>query len=222
MKRRISVLAAAAALAAVGSTTGQFTPPFELDDASVIVEHNVTNGDSALILEADSHDPLRSVELRNPQGAPMLRLQARTGQLLGVGGLRIETSDGDWNGLLATCPEGLYPFLGRTVAGRLAFGEAWLSHSMPAAPTITAPLPGATLDADAVRIEWAADPSAVEHRIGLEQGDTDTMVARVASGRSSFETPAGVLRPGELTKVEVIAVGANGNRTAVEVEFWTR
>ena len=216
---RISTFAAAAALAASAWTASEAPPPFELDGSRIIVEHNATNGDAALIVEADTHTPLSMLELRNLDGAPMLRLQSRAGQLLGLGTFTVESADGDLPGLMARCPAGVYPMYAKLSNGRRAWGEALLSHEMPAAPQILWPTAGALVDGDALTLSWVAAPGAIEYRIGLEQGDTDTMIVRVAGGTESLIVPPGVLAPGQLSKVEVIAVGANGNRTAVEVEF---
>lgn len=223
MRMRLWTVVAATSVVALASWAAAGSAPGpRLKWASVILEQNVTNGDCALIVEADAADPLRSLDVRDASGTSLLRTQARPNVLSGLGGMRLETSDGPLSELLTRRPEGDYTFVARTQSGQLSFGVATLSHALPEAPTILWPTVGAAAAASDLTLSWSGDPQTLEYQLGLEQGDTDTMIVRVSGDTSQLRVPAGVLRSGEPAKFELIAVGRNGNRTAVEVEFDVR
>ena len=56
----------------------------------------------------------------------------------------------------------------------------------------------------------------------MEQGETDGVNIQVPKGKSTLRIPPGILAPGTETQLEIAAVGANGNKTLVEIPFTTR
>ena len=108
------------------------------------------------------------------------------------------------------------------MSGRLVQGSANLDHGLVAAPVITHPLAGeASVPLGNLVVDWIPDPQAVGYTIDLEQDENDGLKANLKAGASSFQVPAGVLDPNTPTRLEIQAIGPNGNRTTSEIRFTT-
>ena len=141
---------------------------------------------------------------------------------LGLYGFRLQAGEAD-----RPCPrrhpEGVYSIRARTRDGRVALGSAVLSHRIPGAPVPIYPQEGEVgVPASGLRVSWVPDPVAARYQVNLEQGETDLLAVSLRSGTGSFTVPDGVLASGCRYKLEIGAVGAEGNCTFREVSFLTR
>lgn len=225
---------AALALAVLG--TGQADPAphpdrgrLHLKEEALVLEYSATHGEATLKLEAESEQPLERVRVNAPRGgAAVFDIIAPNGRDLALSGFLLETRELTPESLLATYPQGVYELTGRTARGQAIVGSAELSYLLPEAPVVLYPVEGAVgVPARGLRVRWTIpatwdDSGAVAYQISLEQDDNDGMSARVPGNTGSFLVPDGVLRSGVETQVEIAAIGANGNRTLVEVTFTTR
>jgi len=197
-------------------------PAIHFTQETMIIEYSATLHQAEIVVEAECEEALDHVEVLNPSGAPILRLQTRGGQSVSLAGLRLEMGESSLAALYANCPEGVYRIRARSVSGRLVQGHASLSLEMVAAPVITYPLAGAGgVAITSTAISWLPDPQAAGYTIDLEQNENDGLKATLPAGSSSFQVPAGVLAPNTQTRLEIQAIAPNGNRTLSEIRFTT-
>ena len=209
--------------AAVG-TGGGDPETAALKEARISIEYSAAADEGALVVSAESETGLDQVELRDPSGNRVLGLATSgRGRNPALFGFELEAGESAPAALLQAYPEGAYQIRARTPEGRLAIGTAVLSHRLPSAPRILVPQDGDVVYARAaMRIAWVPDPLAAEYRVNLEQGETDRMSARLAAGTGSFEVPDGVLQSGRRYRLEIGAVGPEGNVTISEALFVAR
>lgn len=214
---------AATSLALLFVSAGETTATRQFKEEKLVIEYTVTAQEAALVMSAESEVPLSLVELRDPLGRPAMRLQVGNGLDLSLSGFDVESRESTIDELLSAYPEGHYTFGGRTIAGHVIVGGATLSHALPEAPRILWPLQGAqSVPAEDLTVRWAGDAGAVGFHVILEQGENDGISIRVPEESNSLEIPNGILAPGTETWLEIAAIGENGNRTLVEVQFTTR
>ena len=189
-----------------------------LKEEEMRVEFTATSGEVTLIVAAESETSLGSVEVRSPNGGPLLRLASGDRALQGF---VIETMEIGPEEFFTTYREGTYDLEARTLDGRIAKGEARLAHDLPRVPLVLSPLEGAMNVPLNPVITWVPDPEAAGYQIVLEQGENDGLTATLPAGSSSFQVPYGILESGMDSHFEVGAIGENGNCTLVEVNFTT-
>ena len=122
-----------------------------LKDAKLNIEHNATDKDTGFQGFVDS-EGWRRLDVRGPAGQ-VLTFEAR-GTLANLGltelffeSVEPENADVPIDEMLAKLPEGNYTIAGPTQengksAGRTS-GTAWLTHDIPAGPTLVSPAEGA-------------------------------------------------------------------------------
>ncbi len=193
-----------------------------LKEERIMVELTASSDEVALVVTAEAETGLDLVEIKNPLGQPVLGL-ASGNRGLGLYGFRLEAGETDRPAFFAAYPEGVYSIRARTRDGRVALGSAVLSHRIPSAPVPIYPQEGDVgVPASGLRVSWVPDPAAARYQVNLEQGETDLLAVSLRSGTGSFTVPDGVLAPGRRYKLEIGAVGAEGNCTFREVSFLTR
>lgn len=198
-------------------------PPMALlKEESVRLEYTVTAPEAVLVFSAESESSLEKLEVRDPFGATVLRLHGSPADALSISGFKIETREMPLAELLATYAEGEYRLAARTEDGRAAFGRAQLSLALPRPARVIYPTKNATGVPVDLLVEWAPDPTVSEYYIELEQNENDGLTASLPAGSSSFQVPAGVLRPGTESHLEIGTINEHGNTTLVEVAFTTR
>ena len=195
-----------------------------LRQATISAEVTASSGEVALVVSAEAETGLDLVEVRDPSGLRIAGLssgiRART---LALHGFRLEVAETDRATFFATYPPGLYEIRARTGDGRPAIATARLSHAVPLPPTPVYPLEDdVDVPSSGLSVRWAASSDAAHFQIGLEEGETDLLAARLAAGSRSFTVPDGVLEPGHRYKLEIGAVDESGNCTFREVLFRTR
>ena len=197
-------------------------PPMTLKEESLTLEYNATVGDVVVKANAECEVALDRVEVRNPHGSAIFNVRSQGGRGIALSSLKLETQESDLATLCLICPEGHYDMRAVTVDGRAVLGGAELTHELPAVPEILFPLDGDHGIAPEVTVRWALDPQADGYRVTLEQDENDGLVVNLPPGNNSFTVPAYVLAPQRRTRLEVGAIGPNGNTSAVEVLFRTR
>jgi Fibronectin type III domain len=213
-----------------GATAGRATIP--LEDATMIIEVNSTDGDAGLQVFLDG-EPWRSVEVRSPDGRKILAVGAK-GELrhLGLTELFSESNEPSFDDVpleefLALFPEGEYAFSGTTVEGDRLTGTATLSHEIPAGPVIVSPEDGAVVSPDALVVEWepVTEPAGIDvagYQVIVEREDPlRAFQVTLPSTETSVTVPSEFLEAATDYKVEVLAIEANGNQTITEHSFAT-
>ncbi len=225
MHKSITVLPVLA-LVALGGQRGEPAPHSKLKEETMIVEYTASADEATIVVKAESEDVLHRVQVRSPGGAPVLELRTRPGQSIGMAGFVVESEEVPLTALRGIYAEGSYRLLADLADGRAAEGCAELSFVLPPAPDLIYPTEGMTGVPTDLVVAWRPTSQATRsevtgYKIVLEQGEDDGLEATLPASASSFQVPDGILTPGTPTLVEVAAIGANGNRTIVEVCFMT-
>jgi hypothetical protein len=118
----------------------------ELDDATIIVEVNATDGDAGFQIFLDG-EGWKRVSIYDPNWRQIFKVKTRGG-VREIGGgteLFLETAEPEFETpdelqeLLDLLPPGDYRFYGRTVEGDWLHGTAELTHNIPCAPELVQP-----------------------------------------------------------------------------------
>lgn len=155
----------------------------ELDDATIIVEVNATDGDAGFQIFLDG-EGWRRVSIYDPNWRQIFKVKTRGG-IREIGGgteLFLETAEPEFETpdelqeLLDLLPEGKYRFFGRTVEGAWLYGKAKLTHNIPCKPELLVPAEvdpedGAVPDVvnEPVNISW----EPVDSHLGADSEDPD-------------------------------------------------
>lgn len=207
--------------------------PVQLDEATVIVEINDTDGDAGLQVFVDG-EPWRSLTVTGPTGQQvghLLEVNAK-GRLanFGLTELFSESNEPPFDvfpleRFKRKFPEGLYTFSGSTIDGQPLVGSAHLSHDFPDGPDTESPADGATVARDEVVARWGPgqQPEGV-HLIGFRVIVTREDPLRVFSAdlRPSvreLRIPARFLEPGTEYQLEIQAIDRSGNQTSTDTTF---
>ena len=193
-----------------------------LKEERMVLELTATSGEATLIVEAESEGGLERVEVRSPRGESLLRLRSAEGRDVALQGFVIETRETSVESILSTFPEGRYDLRAWTTDGDSVRGAARFAHALPRAPEVLYPYDEAVNVPTNLTVGWKPDPEAVRYQVILEQNENDGLTVNLPAGSDAFHVPPGVLAPGTESLLEVGAIGANGNRTLVEVRFTTR
>jgi len=230
----VGALAGGVALAqsTPGSPAGRAAKPIHLEEATMIIEVNATDGDAGLQVFLDG-EAWRSMTITDPNGRRILDVGPR-GRLgrLGLTELFSESEEPTFTELpLAKFkrkfPEGRYRFVGRTADGRKLVGSARFSHDTPPGPKITSPPEGGVVAPDAAVASWDAVPDSggieiAGYRAIVErENPLRTFQVELPASAHSVTIPAEYLEPDTKYKLEVQAIERSGNQTISELEFRT-
>ncbi|MFN0007077.1 MAG: hypothetical protein ACKVXR_04145 [Planctomycetota bacterium] len=198
-------------------------PSIPFDEARLILEYNATDGDAEIVLDVDADVGLERFRVISPDGRQVLDLRARDCQELGIRKIRLETPEPSLEEVLEAYPEGLYHFRGKSVDGQVLVSDVWLSHELPAAPTITFPLDGAVgVPTNGSGTTWTAGADAASFFLEIEQDDLGVDVhSNIPGGATSFGFPAGWLIGDTEYQLGIATRSENGNLTVVEMHFTT-
>jgi len=193
------------------------------DEARIFFEFNSTDNDLGVQVKLDG-DAWKRLRIFNPADRRILNLSVdgRLG-MLGLTELFFESDEPSPQEVLDLMQEGEYEFEGLTVDGELLEGESELSHDLPPAPNILVPsVAGEELDRLDAVVEWGAIPGIAGWEIIVENEDAGAeMTVPLSAGVTSLHIPEEFLDPGTEYKVEVLAIGTNGNKTISERVFVT-
>jgi Fibronectin type III domain len=200
-----------------------------LEDTTVIVETNATDGDAGLQFFLDG-EPWRSMKIFRPGGKKILDVNA-TGRLknFGLTELFSETNEPEFKELPFSkfkrrFPEGTYKFVGRSIEGRKQVGRARLSHRIPDGPEIIAPAAGSIVPDGNVEARWAPAPQPgidIEgYRVIVEREDPFRLYqVELPASQTSVTIPSEFLEPGTEYLLEIQTIERNGNQTISEHFF---
>jgi hypothetical protein len=193
------------------------------DEARIYFEFNSTDNDLGVQVFLDG-DAWNRLKISGPRDREILEIRARgTLGRLGLTELFWESDEPSPEEVLALFREGEYEFEGRTVDGEELESEATLSHELPPAPVILVPAaPDDVIDRANAVIRWEAIPGIASLEIIVENEAADNeMLVPLPAGATSLHLPVEFLDPETEYKVEVLAIGENGNKTIAEREFVT-
>ena len=221
---RAAVLAATVLAPTLGLAE-QHKPVGEFEEASIHVEHNATDGDTELAIEALplSDLGLKSLSVFSPRWRRVLEVEAPARS----GGLRefeFETPEPEESAILASYPEGEYFYFGVGTDGRQFLGTAELSHELPAPTTIVFPQDEQEVPVAPLTIQWTAVPGVVHYIVELENESVDpelSLTFDVPPDVTSFAVPQSLIVPGGDYELGIATVHENGNLVFVEVGFST-
>jgi hypothetical protein len=221
--KKTTLFLALVTLAAFGWTPPPSGPTRGLKEEKMVIEYTVTENEAVVRIKAETEHSLDQVELRSPDGRPMLEMRASAGRRLPLSGFELETREVLLSELLELYPEGLYDIRGLTVVADPVRGNAYLSPALLRPPFMVYPRTGdVDVPIDDMIVRWRGEPRAAAYEVVLEQDDNDGLTVTLDGRAREFRVPAGILRSGVETFVEIVAIAPNGNRTAVEVVFTTR
>lgn len=209
-------------LTTLGLTQERRRPAVPLGAREMILEW--TPGQEAVVrIAAESEEGLECIRIFCPDGRKLIDLDARNRLRSSLGGFEIELREPSLERLLESYTEGRYDISADTVGGKRALGTANLSFDLPVAPRIVHPRPGELVPSSGLTVFWvAAERGLAGYELQVEQGDDDGLRVKLPPERSSFRVPTGILAAGTETTLEIVAIGANGNRTIAEVLFTTQ
>ena len=212
-----SVLTLAPAVGSGGEKGG-----FEV--ATIRFEQNVTDKDVEVVFEINGEDDsLSRLRVLGPDGRTVADVTAPAATL-GLKQFVFESPEPrDTAALKAAYPEGKYRFEGTTVGGEELEGTCNLSHSLPAAVKLVAPLARATdVQIEGLQVRWNPIQGASGYIVELEQEDTGfALVVNLPGTASTLALPAGLLTPATEYVLGIGAIAAGGNRTFMETSFMT-
>jgi hypothetical protein len=195
----------------------------EFDALNLFIEFNSTDNDAGIQLFLDG-DAWKTLTIRDPSGTKILSIKASGGLGdLGLTELFFEGGEPSPEEVLAAFPEGEYQVEARTIEGELLVGTADLSHDFLPAPVFS-PSGGAVVDRNNTVVTWEAVPGAIAYEVIVENEDLGiSMTFRVPASTSplSLPLPPALLLPNTEYDIEVLAIGANGNKTITESNFVT-
>ena len=219
------------AAAKSGPGSGAMTAkPIHLEEATMIIEVNSTDGDAGLQAFLDG-EPWSSMKISSPDGRTIVDVKNK-GRLehFGLTELFSESNEPPFDELplrkfKKRFPAGKYRFRGRTIEGRKLVGKAKLSHEIPDGPEIASPTEGATVPRDGAVASWKPVPETggvdvVGYRAIVErENPLRTFQVELPASVTSVTIPAEYLEPNTRYKIEVQAIERSGNQTISELEF---
>jgi hypothetical protein len=218
----LTILAASATAAAGGIDP----PPTPFEEASIIVEHNATDGDTEIVIEGVAGDEgLQLLRIRSPDGRRVVTLLAPDPTTLGMREFLFESPEPPGDAVLAAYPEGKYVLYGESTSGEVFRSVLTLSHDLPPPVTILHPAHEAELPArEALVIRWSHVPDIEGYLLEFENESEEieqALTINLPAHQTSYRIPARLLPPGGEFQIGIHTVAENGNIVAVESTFTT-
>jgi hypothetical protein len=223
----LGIAAARSAPTPNGQTTQNVV---RLDEATMIVEVNATDGDAGLQVFLDG-EAWQTMAISGPDGREIVDIDTKSRlKNYGLTELFSESSEPTFDEFplkkfKKLFPEGKYSFDGTTIEGDRLVGKAKLSHDIPDGPNITAPADGAMVAPDDVVASWdpVPQPSGVNivgYRAIVEREDPLRVFSvDLPASATSVTIPSEFLETGIEYLLEVQAIEASGNQTLTEIRF---
>ena len=241
-------LVAVVALILGAAVPGVWAQPIPLDDSTIIIETNFTDGDAGIQVFLDG-EAWNKIQIKDPNGKKIFDVKGK-GSLkkFGLTELFLESEEPNFlevdedaitlEEILDLFPEGDYEFKGKSVEKDKLEGTATLSHDIPCGPDNLVPAEATTLaNGAAVTISWdhvtvmlndtgdacSADPITVDtYQVIVENVDTENEfsvhLSAVPAG-NQVTVPAAFIEDDTTYKYEVLAIADNGNQTIAETWF---
>jgi hypothetical protein len=193
-----------------------------MERASIMLERNATDDDLEIRLQLSGNsDGLANLKVTAPDGRVVMDLRAEQSKI-GLRHIIIETPEpARGTGVLQAFPAGLYRISGTNPAGVEVASTMTLSHTLPAASTITEPKADQRdVPATGLVLRWTRVPEIAQVQVVLEHERSGTELrAQLPASVTSLAVPDGFLVAGRTYKVAVGTISRDGNRTFVETEF---
>lgn len=217
-----------------------------LKEAKLNIEHNATDEDTGFQGFVDS-EGWRRLDIRGP-GGPLATFRARGAFAdLGLTELFFESvepvnADVPIDAMLAKLPEGRYTIAGPAQengkdAGPTS-GKAWLTHDIPAGPTLLSPAEGVTVPVRGVVARWAPVSRTITGRpvriiayqliVEKDVEPHPHMIGKLGLSMylprsvTRIAIPNGFLEHHTAYNWEVLAIERSGNQTLSSGSFRTR
>lgn len=185
-------------------------------------EFNSTDNDLGVQLLLDADD-WQHIEGSDPRGKKIVDIDAR-GRLkdLGLTELFFESAEPSPQEVLDMIPAGTYSFSGKTVDGERIAGTANLSHTLPPAPSFS-PSQGEVVDISSAVITWKGITGLASYQVIVSEETLGMeMTVDLDAATTTLQVPTAFLHRDTEYKVEVLAIGTNGNKTITEGTFRTK
>jgi hypothetical protein len=187
----------------------------EFSEASIILEHNATDGDAEIVVFAKGGDKgLARISILAPDGTAVLDLSTQK-RTLGLQKFSVETAEPVMSKVISAYPEGTYRFEGVTVDGVRLHSTTNLVHGLPSPPVIT-------INKTEGKVNWTAVAGATGYSIEIEREVDGENVMKLTIDlpitSTSFSIPKVLFVPGEY-KVGFAVRGKTGNIVVVEKVF---
>ena len=233
MTRKITGGAVALALILVAAAPAAAQGPLRFSESDLFIEINATDGDAGLQMQLGGEEWER-LRLIDPRNRTIVDVRAG-GSLDGYGltDMFFESNEPPFRRVPFSrfrerFPEGRYRFEATAVNGRRLIGSDRLTHVVPGAPRVLAPVRNAVVDPASLVVQW----EPVSRPQGITIVRYQVIVSREGPGGGNFEidlppsattatVPTGFLVRGARYAVEVIARATSGNQTITEVHFRT-
>lgn len=204
--------------------TGPASAADSFENAELRLEQNLTDKDVEVKFDVLTHNKgIAALQIMTPDGRVIVDFKSPSSKF-GIRHLSLESPEPANDGKIqADFPEGVYRFHGTTTSGDKLQATATLSHRLPPAPQVVHPRPGQEdVQIFGATVLWNPMPDIAKYVVILEDENTGQEVSAIVSGtKNVFSIPVGFLTFGSKYKVEIGAVGRNGNRTFVEFEITT-
>ncbi len=207
-------------LAALVATVPGVHAQEEFDAAQLFIELNDTDNDAGVLVFLDGPE-WRWLRIRDPFGQKIAQITSLAElRALGLTELFFESGEPTPEEVLGLFPEGEYTFRARLLEGGFATGTATLSHEFLPAPGCS-PCNGETTDPNNTVVTWT-DVGAVSYEAIVENEDLGVIFSAILLPPvTEVLVPPTFLQPGTEYEAEVLAIGANGNKTISEGSFVT-
>ena len=231
MNRVIKAMLVALGLAAVlaqsaptaQSNLAKKRPCIDFSELRMTLEQNATDGDTEVVLLALGQDEgLQRLEITAPNGRRVAKFDG-DGRGIGIREFLLESAEPpDLDAVLASFPEGIYSFSGKTVTGDCLKGSASLSHEIVPATVLLTPSEEEIVPIDKLVLSWQAVAGVERYVVELNNENSGSeFTFDVFPPTTSVAIPAHFLQPDSEYQFAVGVKTANGNVTFVELTFFT-
>jgi len=220
---RRQVCAAAAAATALGSLLGcpangsssQDAPIAPFSEASLILEHNATDGDAEIVAFVKGGDEgLARLRVFAPDNTLVMDVATQE-EVVGLREFMVESAEPGMAELVGAYPAGSYRVEGVTISGKALRSTVILSHELPSRPTLKVDPAGKTIAWSSVQ---GATGISIELELEVDGEDVMKLTMDLPLSAKSFAIPEAFRRAGDY-QVGLAVTGSNGNVVVVEKEF---
>lgn len=200
-------------------------PVSEFSIAKIFLEQNFSDGQTETVIVAKGGDTgLKRFWLFAPNGKLVYEFTSpNNGRNIGAREIIVESPEpSDLDIVLRAYPQGIYTFIGESFQGEWLYSRSTLSHAIPSPATITFPSQGSTVSRYALSITWTPVTGAASYVVELKNKDNGRKLeVQVAGNENLFQAPPAWVVPNANYQVGVFAINAAGNKTAIELTFFT-
>ena len=195
----------------------------EFSELSMVLEQNATDGDTEVVLFAKGQDDgLKQLTAKALDGRKIAIFRGDS-RGIGIREFQLESAEPpELDLVLASFPEGVYSFQGKSVEGDCLSGTASLSHELAPQSQILTPKEDEVVALGEVIVTWVPAPEAVAYIIEVKNKETENaLLVDVSAPDTSFDVPATWLEADAEHQIAVDVVTETGNVTNVESAFFT-